>query len=291
MLERIVNGVVFEGKPSSTDFDLRITRLANGHVEAVIQPQIVWTDFCLYEPSPDAKPLTERELADEAARRAEQNRIRAARRARKAVRQKVKQAGFDELLTLTYKQNQTDEKLCKYHFRVFIERLRECIPGFAYVAAFERQERGAWHVHVACHRMPVDWRHHGVKLKMHRIIRSIWQRVTKDAGNIDLGSYRRRYHKQQSSIKLAAYIAKYFSKDMGDIDDGRKYAKRWTSSLIDVPKPVLMRFFGTSMGELVELVWSEFAPWGSCPAEFRLMPHKYGDFYYIDMRDDSLCLA
>ena len=110
--------------------------------------------------------------------RREANRKRAARRAKTRVRRLCKVQGLDTLLTLTYRGLVDDLAVCKRHFKEFIRRLRRALGAFSYVAAFERQKRGAWHVHIACHRLPRTMAaRNGVKVKSFNVIRAIWRSV------------------------------------------------------------------------------------------------------------------
>jgi hypothetical protein len=152
-----------------------------------------------------------------------ENADRANRRARTAVRQTIMAAGLDHLLTLTYRENQTDPTLAWKHFSKFCKLLRKRRSGrpFPFVAVLERQKRGAIHIHVAVHGFQ------DVKL-----LRALWHQVVgDDNGNIDVQFFRQRLP------MLARYLSKYITKGIGDehIPGDHRYKR---SRRITVPKLV-----------------------------------------------------
>jgi hypothetical protein len=164
---------------------------------------------------------------------------------------------MDALLTLTYRELQTDLALCKRHLKEFNRRMRRLIPGWRWVAAFERQERGAWHVHMAIDKLPRELpASNGVKVKSYNIVRAVWRSVVgADNGNIDQS--RRRRHAQSSAAKVAAYISKYMLKAF---QDGDAWSNRYSSGgLGALPVPQRIRFLGYSLLEMVELAFHEIA--------------------------------
>lgn len=175
----------------------------------------------------------------EQARKAENNAKRAATRAKKRVRQLCKVLGVDTMLTLTYKANQQDLAVTKKHLYEFNRRMRRVLPDFAFVAAFERQKRGAWHVHMATRNIPDSLadrnRQNAYRLKSYEVIRRIWRSVVGDlGGNIDVA--RRKFHSRKSAAQIASYIAKYIVKDYAE---GEKWSNRWTKyGEGSVPEPV-----------------------------------------------------
>lgn len=110
-------------------------------------------------------------------------------RAKSFVRRLVLTMGGKALLTLTYRENQTDYNQAKKHFQDFARRARRHFGTFRYVAVPETQKRGAWHFHVVLDRY---YRAND--------IRAIWEH-----GNIDL-------QKVRSAKSAARYLTKYLSK-------------------------------------------------------------------------------
>lgn len=152
-MQRIVDGIAYEGKTLVDAFDVRVWE-CNGHREISARPVVEWTEI---GPAPDwshmLEPDPERDERIEEDRR-QKNLLRAARRAKTQCRRFIKSNGFDELATLTYRENQTDEKLAKAHFAKWARRMAELVPGFGYCVGYERQKRGAWHMHAAIYRLP-----------------------------------------------------------------------------------------------------------------------------------------
>jgi len=279
-MRRIIGREVFDGKPVPGEYTLTLHELGNGHREAVVSDVIGWEHVAtLSDVDLDhfrAKGYDDRGLsAEDHAERHLANRRRAARRATTRVRRSCKWLALDTMLTLTYRENMLDQARCKLHMREFIRRLRRLIPGFPYVAAFERQKRGAWHVHLAVQRLPL-WLPWGsaVKVKSFNVIRAIWRDVTGECGgNIDAS--RRKRFSQRSPGKLAAYLSKYMLKAFEDGDD---WSNRYTASAHTVPDGVKAVFTGTSMREMVELAYA-FAADGPC--EVGTFMSRFGDLFFI----------
>ncbi|SEL93689.1 hypothetical protein SAMN05216359_1298 [Roseateles sp. YR242] len=281
-MERIVDGFRYEGKESD-EFLLHIHDLGNGHKEAVIQRQIIWEEVGRLDPEAWALYLECRDR--ESSEREEKNRMRAARRAKTKVRKLIKVLGLDSMLTLTYRGNQQDLNVCKVHFKEFVRRMKRLIPGFVYVAAFERQERGAWHVHMAVHKVPLSFREGGHKVKSYDVIRRIWRSVTGDwRGNIDEAARKRWV--QRSPAKIASYISKYMLKAF---EDGEDWSNRYSASAVrldrdgnvvkvSLPAAVVLRFKGYSMLDLIALAYDEIAD-GVCDCAPWLS--RFGDTFFM----------
>lgn len=251
---RLIDGVLYEGKPSD-EFELSVHRLGNGHAEAGIRRLTWWSE--IGPASADVLEVWRQDLAESEDERREANRRRSARRATTKVRRLVKAAGMDSLLTLTYRVLQTDLALCKKHLKEFVRRMRRLIPGWQYIAAFEQQERGCWHVHMAIHKLPVSLpATNGVKVKSYNIVRAVWRGVVGlDNGNIDQS--RRKAFSRRSSSKLASYLSKYMLKAFMDGDD---WSNRYSSGgLGTLPAPERVRFTGENFADLVALAYQEVA--------------------------------
>lgn len=181
---------------------------------------------------------------------------RAARRAKSEVRRRCKAMSLDSMLTLTYRENQTDETLCKAHMKEFIRRLRKQIPNFLYVAAFERQDRGAWHVHMAVQRVQSHFMDKGVRVKSFDLIRAIWRSVVGSlGGNIDL--QRKKASARKTVAQLAAYLSKYMVKAFAE---GEEHSKRWTASRFKVPEPSSTIVRDLNLLEILSRVVAAHAP-------------------------------
>lgn len=173
------------------------------------------------------------------------------RRAKTKVRRLCKAIQANCLLTLTYKLNQTDLQLTKKHLKAFNRKLRKVIPDFQYVATFEQQKRGAWHVHIACPRIAPVYFKNGTIVKSFNLIRAIWRSVTKEyGGNADISQRRRN----TSTSKIATYISKYITKDT---DERPPNQPSYTSSRnIRLQPPIDLGNTASSMLDLIELLYS-----------------------------------
>lgn len=262
---RIVDGMVYEGKPSSNRWSVTLADLGNGHREAVIQRAIDWEESGPLDPDSIAAQVLRGEREDpNQAEKDEANRKRSARRAKTRVRRLCKAQGCDTLLTLTYRANQTDLELAKRHFQLFIGRMQWALSpdggktrgSFVYVAAFERQQRGAWHVHMATHALPRELRAKGgVKVKSYNVVRAIWRSVVDDlGGNIDQS--RRKRSSKRSPAKVASYLSKYIMKAF---EAGEDHSKRYLSSRCEIPERVRMEFVSDSLADLIATCVKDFA--------------------------------
>lgn len=255
---RIVNGILFEGKLSDTHLEVNVWE-GNGHREVSARPAVDW--FEVPEPPPFGSPgmfvldAHERELASaqaerDAEERREKARLRNARRAKTACRRFIKMMGFEELLTLTYRANVTDEAQVKEDARRFFRRVAELIPDFGYCAGYEPQKRGSWHVHAAVYKLPKEvevkkrapdgtWR--VVKLPGWRLGTAVWRSIVgKDNGLCFVGGKGDRAKAARRSLaKMAAYISKYITKHYELVPDGRKRYSH--SEGAQVPKSTALR--------------------------------------------------
>lgn len=235
---RIIDGVAYERK-SGDSFNLKAYDCGNGHMEFAASRRFEW-----HELDWDADRIKmwqdyqDEYWADQAHQDdfEESKRLRSARRAKSNVRRLCKAMGADTLLTLTYRACVTDLAECKADLKEFVRRVRRVIPDFRAVAAFERQDRGAWHVHMATVRLPATLkRSDGVKVKSFPLLLAIWRSVTKDKG----GSFNAKTRKRSSSrspARIAAYLSKYILKAF---EDGDKHTNRWTR-FGDCEKPVVI---------------------------------------------------
>lgn len=249
---RLIDGWFYEGTPAD-EYELVVRRLGNGHAEGNIRRTVAWRE--LGPARADELELWQRCRDETEAERREANSKRAARRATTRVRRVVKVAGLDSLLTLTYRCLQPDLALCKRHLKEFVRRMRRLIPGWQYVAAFERQARGSWHVHMAVHKLPMRLpASTGVKVKSYGVVRAVWRSVVGlDNGNID--ESRRRRFSGRSSAKVASYISKYMLKAF---QEGDAWSNRYSAGgLGALPQPVVERFRAASLAELLPRVFDE----------------------------------
>jgi len=213
---------------------------------------------------------------------------KSARRAKQACIHKIKEAGFSSLLTCTYKENMQDYDRMRRDWNYMLRKLRDSVPNFAAVFAFEPQDRGSLHVHAAIHKLPPFlWVKQGTgrhsKLCMVRswdYIRRCWHAIVgkspdgKPNGNIDVDGHRKRgrmsrggHYAAESLARLASYVGKYLTKDHATGPPGRN---RWGSTQgIKPPKPRMLTFPAMPMIEMMSLIWH-------VPDGHRIVQHSMG---------------
>lgn len=274
-----VAGQWYLGKRALNEWDVRTIDLGNGHREAVVTRPTIWEEAppeLVRRVGEEWGLMQERDRLESEEDRRQANLQRAARRAKTRVRRTVKVLGLDALLTLTYRENVQDLALCKKHMKEFVRRIRRVLPGFVYVAAFERQKRGAWHVHMAIHALPRELpASNGAKVKSFNVVRAIWRSVTGElGGNIDQA--KRKRWSRQSTGKLAAYLSKYMLKAFEDGDD---WSNRYSGSAgVEIPEAVRMRFRDAQLAELIGLVFDDVA---AGPVQVMTWLSSFGDVFFL----------
>lgn len=185
----------------------------------------------------------------------------AAQRAKQDVRRLCKVMKVNSLWTLTYRANVQDRDLVVRHFDAFRRRVAAVLGGWRYICVAERQERGAYHLHLATHALPVYLVAGGVRVKSWDVMRRIWRSVVGElGGNFDESKrshwWRPGARAVRSCSSIASYIAGYVAKDMLDGDLNRK---RFSHSRgIEVPECYRAWFAAAevSMHGLIELCYA-----------------------------------
>lgn len=278
-MKRIVFGIELEGTRMPDQWEVR-TWECNGVMERSVRQMIDWQEVAdhgfHFVPEPAetledrlAALLRSREMAPgklveemilEVEAEIEEKRLRCLRKAAQRAKQQCRRAiiteGFDELLTLTYRENQTDRTLCKKHFKEWVRRMSKALHGFRYCASFERQERGAMHVHLATHKLPKHVTFKGVQVKAWSLGTKIWRSIVGEnngmchvGGRTKFGGARRNL----GLAKMAAYVSKYIMKDYELSPPG---SNRYSRSLGQpVAKPEVMRFYDCSLQDIITLTF------------------------------------
>lgn len=284
-MNRIIDGVLYESKLVPNGWDVRVFEV-NGHRETSIRQSNVWVEACDVLPyvregdgfKGAATPENLEKWALQDAADAEDRRIfslkKSAARAKTMCRRVIKAECFNEMLTLTYRENQQDRALCKIHFKEWFRRMKKALGGFRFCASFEMQDRGAMHVHVATHKLPVSANHKGVKIQAWRLGTAIWRDIVNRevcgpmlpgfegskrlkfdngmcfvGGKTKFGGQKRR--RNQSIGKIASYVSKYILKDFDLSPEEKNRYSRSDGTVI--PKPVLMKFYDLTLAECIEL--------------------------------------
>lgn len=219
-MQRIVDGILFEGKVVPGAFDVATWR-ANGVLERSVRPVYEWSELgpvpALDEPDPerDAEWLEEKR---------QQSLRKAAQRAKQVCRRTIIAEGFDELLTITTRAVY-DAVTFKRYFKEWVRRMRRALGGeFRYCAGFEPQERGAYHAHVACFKLPKHAQHKGVRVPGWRLGTEIWRAIVgADNGLVFVGGKGKHGLPRRQGFtlaKMAAYVSKYIMKDYDKLPPG-----------------------------------------------------------------------
>lgn len=267
---RVINGCLFQRSLKPYAYTHTVHELGHGHIEALTMPRYGWAEIAALSPSAlsdmaaadgciwvdggwqPAPPPSASELLDKAAL----NLDRSSRRAKTKVRRLCKFKGLTTMITLTYRENQTDRARMARDFDVFVKRARRVVPDFEYVCVFERQKRGAWHAHIAVRKVLSHYMHKGVLLQSYALLRSMWRGVVgTDNGNVDVS---RNKKVGRSAARLASYLSKYIAKGFSEAtSEGDSYRASGRA----LPPPVRVISLGVTLsdaaGELVSLFRAE----------------------------------
>ena len=229
-MEKIVHGICLKGEYVENCWDVR-TWVSNGVTERSARQVIEWTEEYPYTPplpwdeyiaQYDYDPAKQARLELERLEEIEEKRLKSlkasARRAKTLCRRFIISEGFDEMLTLTYRDCQPDRDLCKKHFSIWSKRMKRAIGTFRYCASFEVQERGSMHVHCATHKLPMLANYKGVKIKAWQLGTKIWRDVVGgNNGMCFVGASPSKFgharRKNMTLAKMANYVSKYILKD------------------------------------------------------------------------------
>ena len=322
-MEKIIAGTVYESKTVPDAWDVHVFEVS-GHKEISARNLVVWrevgpagVDVSRMGSALDASGMlrfggsgTPEEVAKWAvqdAADAEDRRLKSlkksASRALTMCRRVIKAEGFDELLTLTYRENQLDRALCKKHFAIWFKRMKRALGDFRFCASFEEQKRGAMHVHVACHKLPASATHKGVKVKAWELGTRIWRDVVGPVeipGPLRPGEARRmltggmcfvggktrnggeKRRRNMSIGKMASYVSKYILKDYENSPEEKNRYSRSNGTVI--PKPSKKTYYQKTLAEIIALVFE-------CADDDVIVSHRVGSFkdsYWLVTEPDPL---
>lgn len=153
----------------------------------------------------------------------QENQQKAASRAKREIRYKVRNMMADHLVTFTKREAEGSEYWTPDDWAAAWDKFRRNMvkihPGFMYVAILEKHAKGNYHLHVAwCGRVNVG------------NVRRLWLLAIgggKGSGNIDAKHLSKQSGGERSS-KIARYVSKYVSKHF---EDAPRYNKKryWAS--------------------------------------------------------------
>lgn len=186
---------------------------------------------------------------EERAERDAENLVRSVRQSKKAIRYHIQRCCADHMVTLTYRENMTDKKRAQADLKYFVKLVRAKHPEFHYVAAYELQDRGALHVHMAVKgRQDV----HFLRRCWHRVLGCTGATGADVLGNVDVQAQKRKYGTagyKWKPTKLAGYLSKYIGKHF---DKAEHHSARYVASR-GCPKPETKRYWiaATDRGDFI----------------------------------------
>lgn len=262
-MPRIIDGVLYERNRVPGVYEVR-TKRCGRVMERTIRPAYQWEESgpapaWMLVPYDEPDPVRD---ADWLAEQKEEHQRRAAKRAKLACKWFIVHEQFDELLTLTYRENQTDEALAKKHHKEWVRRMTRAIPGFRYCTGFEPQQRGAWHMHVATHRLPQHAEYKGVKIQAWKLGTLIWRDIVgKDNGLCFVGGkpakWGQKRRRNMGLYKMANYVSKYIIKHYELMPDGKnRYSRSNGQAKMEVD---VMHFQAQDIGDLIGLCFEQAA--------------------------------
>lgn len=278
-----VGGVLMAGEFVPGLYDVSVFEV-NGHREVSARQAVVWREVDDWSEHRDAcgnllepEPLTDAQIAADLEEKRKRSLEKSAKRAKTQCRRQIKQYGFREMLTGTYRENQQDRELFLKHVASFIKAMQYAFKKIEYVVSFERQDRGAYHFHMATNRLPRFVHYRGQKLESWTVPTLIWRKIVGEdnglvfvGGKPRWGSARRR---NLSLAKIASYVSKYILKDCGDCPENAK--RYWASRGLPPAKAECTQ---VQVGSIDELVHMFFTPGQS------IVSHaigRWGDSYWL----------
>lgn len=189
----------------------------------------------------------------------EANRVRVTRRAKQKIRHLCKSMAVNSLWTLTYRENVIDRALVLKHLDAFRRRVVAVLGEWKYVAVLEKQKRGAYHIHLATHALPMRLIKGGVKVKSWLVMRAIWLSVVGELGGaFDEAKRKKRWGGAKpirASGAIASYIGGYVAKDMCESQlNQKRYSVTKGISIPDAVKAVWRS--DIALSELIELAFA-----------------------------------
>ncbi len=239
------------------DYYAKVTKLRGGCLEVCMKNVRPMAQAKFAEQWENHFPVSlapkDEKSASEIEAEREANHRRAVRKAKQTTRWLVQQMQADRLLTLTYRDNVEDREKVKgdfSRFRRLVANGWKGQPGlkdWRYVAVLEKQQRGAFHVHIAVRGwQPV------------KFLRQCWYRAcgadmdatgSETPGQINVTPPRNdqgpRRKKEWATSRLAFYIVKYMQKTFDETSlEKNRY---WRSKDIDAPSQYRHWLVATNM--------------------------------------------
>jgi hypothetical protein len=226
-----IYGVVFDERSSGKGWYTKVTTFTSGDVECLAMK--LDSDQSIRRGGGAKRENSSKDEMDESVLKKSQG------RAKKQVRYKSLMMNADRMLTLTYRENMTDQDQAWSDLKKFSRLMKEEFgEKWQYICVPERQKRGAIHFHMAISGFfPVA------------TVRKHWRAVVGD-GNIDITSPRIAIEKNSWNPKrIANYLGKYLTKADSVVFNKRRY------SSTNIPNPPFITgWLPITIGLSVEIV-------------------------------------
>lgn len=285
-MHRIIDGTLYTRCKTPYAHEIRVHDLGHGQMEATVLPKFGWEESAALSALARLDYAEALRTCDHGLTEAEklekltENRDRSTRRARTTVRRLAKSKGLTTLLTLTYRENMVDRSRMQRDLDVFLKRVRRVIPDFEYISVFERQKRGAWHAHIACHKFLSHYLARGQLVQSYALLRSMWRGVVgQDNGNVDVSRNRRV---MRSAAKLAAYLSKYIGKTF---DQAEKHVNAYSASGRRLPRSMPFTVFSSNLADGIAGLFDLIRPDAMKSELFTLLLDKGGFFCCLSPPD------
>ncbi|HTH61272.1 MAG TPA: hypothetical protein VL689_14065 [Paraburkholderia sp.] len=236
--------------PFSDEYIVRTQRFADGQQEVVAFSTRIQRRFHELRMRPRSvrgkRVKLDGESEQDVSAKADKSLRTSIERSRRMIRQRCKAIMADRMLTFSTRENETRLEVWAAWWDAFRRRLNR-LQDFHYVAVLERQQRGAWHIHVAVNGRQ-NW----------NLLRSIWLSVISRSGtdgavNDSIGNRKRKALFSQWGGKgramrhrIATYIAKYVGKNADATTFNKK--RYWTSKGIVLPELTTYAHLGPECG-------------------------------------------
>lgn len=258
----------------------KVVTLPHGQTEVSVTPANRQTIINLrmgFNPLLDSP--RKRRTVEEQEERDTENRQRSSKRARQSVRYLVKSIFADHLLTFSYRENVEDRARVAADWKEFVRLFRHRYPEWQYLAVLEKQDRGAFHIHVAVvGKQDIRWLLRCWLLAIGQPLQDVneWLVGGSKLGERSLGAVnveppKKRWggtQKNWQRNKLAGYLTKYIGKEF---EEGDKNAKKyWHSRNVVKPKIekhwLRAKTFAEAVAEAHDLVYytgaTDIGMWG-----------------------------
>jgi len=212
-----VYNLVEDSRPSGSALYLNVKTFPNNEVE-IVGLKLTSDDALRNGGGAVRRNKTKTEMTPETLKKSQL-------RAKKIIRHKLMMMQSDRMLTLTYRENQTDIKQAWKDLKAFSRLMKwRYNDAWQYVCVPEYQKRGAVHFHLA-----IKGYYHA------NTVRRLWLKVVgENNGNIDITSPRVIDKKSWNPKRIANYLAKYVTKSES-VDFNQK---RYSSTNIELPPSV-----------------------------------------------------